>query len=268
MHKRWLWIVVLVMVATLTLPHLSHAQDDEKEEDLPVLVWMEYNPWAMVIGSDTPRFALYESGKVIFWNDEDRYQTVQLNEDDLAEFWDEVGELDAFFELDEYYDAALMTDQPSHVLHIWQDGEHYQVGAYGSMRNDEDVRAKLPEIYVNLYDIIDTFSHPDAEQWEPELFELILWEYDTDEALDWPDNWPDFEDENTVFRNSVVSLYFDPDQYLEFQLIAHRQNVVRLNDQTWVYSWRLPFPEEERWMSPDQFEDDTSEDDSPVDNVE
>jgi hypothetical protein len=33
----------------------------------PLVLLTEYNPWAMAIGSDTPTFALYADGTVIYW---------------------------------------------------------------------------------------------------------------------------------------------------------------------------------------------------------
>lgn len=35
-------------------------------EPTPVLVFIQTDPWKMVIGSDTPRVAVYDTGEVIF----------------------------------------------------------------------------------------------------------------------------------------------------------------------------------------------------------
>src|SRR5947207_391514 len=46
----------------------SNLLDTPKERDAgrPVLVLVETDPWAMVLGSDSPRFALYENGLAIY----------------------------------------------------------------------------------------------------------------------------------------------------------------------------------------------------------
>lgn len=267
MIKR-LGFLSIFLLCMVFAPVLVQAQDTpEKEEDLPLLVWLEYDPWSMVIGADSPRFVLYRSGLVIYWTDEG-YQSVQLDEDELAEFLDAVGSMDVFFELDEYYDLVLKTDQPTHVLHVWQEAEHHQVGVYGDLAQDKEVRDQVPTIYLDLYELIVDFSHSDATAWQPEQFEIILWEYETSDAVNWADDWPDFDDEHTVVRESVTSIYLDEAQFEEFQQVVHQQSAVRLAGQTWAFSWRLPFPQEARWMHPEQFEDEPSEDDVDVDDMD
>lgn len=255
--KKHLGFLSILFLCIAFIPALAHAQDPspEKTEDLPLVVWMTYDPWAMVIGSDAPRFALYESGFVIYWTDLG-YQSVVLSEAELTDFLTEVGSFDDFFVLDEFSDLAMMTDQPSHVLHVWQEAEHHQVGVYGDLVWDKDVRADVPAIYLHLFELIAEFNHPDAELWQPEYFEIILWEYETSQAVYWQADWPDFEDERTIVHDSVTSIYLDEAQFNEFQLVTHHQNAIRLDKQTWAFTWRLTFPHEARWMNPTQFEDD------------
>jgi hypothetical protein len=55
----------------------------------PLVLLTEYNPWAMVIGSDSPTFALYGNGTVI-WRAEGRsgkYMTVALAPSEVAELF-------------------------------------------------------------------------------------------------------------------------------------------------------------------------------------
>jgi hypothetical protein len=53
----------------------------------PVVLLTEYNPWAMAIGSDTPTFALYEDGTVIYWQGDrrsGRYVTAKLTQTQVS----------------------------------------------------------------------------------------------------------------------------------------------------------------------------------------
>src|SRR5690349_10682085 len=54
----------------------------------PLAVFTEINPWLMVIGSDTPRVAVYENGDVVFVKkvgDSYAYHFVQLSPAQLKE---------------------------------------------------------------------------------------------------------------------------------------------------------------------------------------
>src|SRR5262245_28012798 len=58
--------LVLALVATLLLASPAAAKFEPWVGPKPVAVFTEFNPWLMVIGSDTPRVAIYENGDVIF----------------------------------------------------------------------------------------------------------------------------------------------------------------------------------------------------------
>src|SRR5689334_16466703 len=61
---KLLWILIALVVAAPRGSAQPRAVDPYSGPR-PVVVWIETNPWAMVLGADTPRLALYEDGTLI-----------------------------------------------------------------------------------------------------------------------------------------------------------------------------------------------------------
>jgi len=215
----------------------------------PLIVWINYDPWRMVIGSDSPRFALYDDGQVIYYDiDEEGYVAVKLSEGELSELIESLA-LDEFANLDDYYEASDWTDQQSHLFYVWLDGEQKQVGVYGDPTLDE-VRAKLPDALLAVYDSLAAFEHPNAEVWLPEKIEVLIWPYETSGGAEWPADWPGLDDPDTVERyEDHYSLFLDAKDFEEFRaLMDEASGVAVIDGRTWAVSYRYPFPQEELWM--------------------
>lgn len=253
-----LFLVMLTQPATATNPHMKTTFEPYGPENpLPMVVLMEYDPWRMVIGSDSPTFALYQNGLVIYsrknedgeWEHASTFLTI----DERDALFKEIVSPE-FFELDDYYEATGWTDQPSNRLMVWgKDGEMKEVSVYGNLRPhtdgsyDEEVRAGTPEVYWQAFDTIIHFSHEDAETWLPEKFEVMLWPYDTSSGAKWPKNWPDLDDETTQKRGEdSYSVYVDIAELDTY--FALSDSAVELDGRRWAYALRFPFPTEFVWM--------------------
>lgn len=225
------------------------------EDAKPIVMLTIFDPWAMVLGADSPVFVLYETGQVIY---------SRANEDNEVEFWSAMlDELDvqdlrralhvgAIAEFQDYYDLAQMTDQPTESFTVQSDfGGLYSVGVYGSLAHDEDVRAAAPEALVEAFDLMTTYSHPDAERWLPEKFEVLLWPWDTSDAVEWPSDFPQLDSPFAVQRETVISLYVDTSEYERFVGLARGANALRLDGETYAISVRWPFPHEVVWPMAD-----------------
>jgi hypothetical protein len=46
----------------------------------------EFNQWALVVGSDSPTFVLYENGTVIYVNEKNRYVSAKLTPAEVEAF--------------------------------------------------------------------------------------------------------------------------------------------------------------------------------------
>lgn len=261
--------LLLCVLMLLTLVASVSAQDtdttptptadpDDSQTPLPLAVLMTFDPWAMVLGGDSPRFALYDDGTVIYFDsgDDERepdFYTVQLTADELDELVESL-ERDDFAELDTYYDLVFKTDQKSHTLwvRVKDDDEKMQlVSVYGDIERDKEARDAAPEALLTTYAALAGFTHPDAEVWTPEVYEVMLWGYDTSDSTPWPKDFPDFDDPTTVDRDGLWSLYLTAEQYDHFLELAEDANAFKLDGKTYTFSVRIPFPNEAGWREVD-----------------
>lgn len=261
---RWLIPLIvglLLMGNNLLIDDPPTAADCPPADDdaLPVAVLIEYDPWRMVIGSDSPILVIYDDGTLIFWSwDAESYLTVTLDEADTEALVDSLPLTDAYFALDTYYDTVMVTDMPTNTIHTWQDGERDVVHVYGDLRlpdTDEwSARPHAPAEFLALYDrlleIIAAYEQADdAEVWLPPYIEMLVWPYDTSTTRTWPADWPGLDHPCTVNRHDdLYSIYVDSTNY--DQLLEIVGGSVRLDGRTWTTSLRFPFPSEHLWMRP------------------
>jgi hypothetical protein len=246
-------LFMLFLVATLCIPSISHAATATPEPSpKPLFVLTEYDPWRMVIGSDSPTFALYDNGLVIYVGEDSEgnpaYLSTQLDTKVFNKLREALTADKEFFALDSYYDIALKTDQPTSTIVAWdKDGTAKKVGVYGDLRDDDEARDQTPKAFLTLFDAATAFTDPDATEWLPEKFEVMIWEYDTSGATRWPNQWPDLDDPTTVKRDQVYSIYVDASELPTYRKLAENATAVRIDGKTWAFSMRFPFPNEDLW---------------------
>jgi hypothetical protein len=250
----WAALAVAQPSPTQVLPATTVTPVYGDEEAEPLLMLTIYDPWRMVIGSDSPTFVVYATGQVIMTrvnaNDEVEYLSVVLDEDELADLLAQL-DIEAFADLDEYYDIALMTDQPTQSFVVATEDGLKRVTVYGSLM-DSEVRDAAPEAVVDAYDFIASYENADAEPWLPTHFEVIVWPWDTSDAVDWPEDFPQLDSPFAVERSEVTSLYVEMDEYERFIELVRGESALRLDGDTYAFSVRMPFPHEVVWpFSPD-----------------
>ncbi len=218
----------------------------------PLVLLTVYNPWLMVIGSDEPTFALYDNGLVIYQRlgpaDAPEFASVRLT---AAEFKALKAELKIdkdLYALDANKDYYTKTDQPTNVIRLFDPvlGEKV-ISIYGDLYADPEARQMAaPKRLIDLFDTLTGYSHPKAETWLPDHFEVMLWSYDTSDAVAWPEDWPTLNDPTTVKRDSVYSLYVDIKDYGRYVELQQTANALRLDGKNWSFSARFPLPHEMR----------------------
>src|SRR6185369_14167503 len=107
---------ILIMLATVSAS--AGGSFDPYAGPAPLVAWVQTDPWAMVIGADTPRLVIYEGGRAIFRDLTDKrrfvYRTVVLQPDALKSVMDHIGTLGDFSATKPHYDLAPnVTDQPT-----------------------------------------------------------------------------------------------------------------------------------------------------------
>lgn len=243
---------IVTLFLALFLSNTSNAAPPQ-----PEILLYERNPWLTVIGADSPVFAAYQTGQIIWQdnspsqkqghNQRQRYKSVTLGQKEYSELLSKLNEV---LPLDDNYDLSDVTDQPSTMLYLKTSGNEKKITVHGSL-NDELVRSKAPKEFVNVYDYIKAYQHTDAVSWNPKYIEVLVWPYKSDPegAASWPKNWPDTKSKRTRRHGDLFSIYL-PIKYERnlskfLEKVNEESGAIKMNGKIWAISTRIPFPHEE-----------------------
>ncbi|HET6408314.1 MAG TPA: hypothetical protein VFG14_10580, partial [Chthoniobacteraceae bacterium] len=136
---------------------------------------MEQDPWAMVFGADTPAFALYGDGTVIYRTGES-YRSVKLSRRELAEFVADLN-LAALSTFAKHYQTVSYTDAGTEVMFVFGAGKPSVISVYGPLAAP-GAPNPIPKKVVSAYDRMRAFDHPKAQAWLPDKIEVMIWPYE------------------------------------------------------------------------------------------
>lgn len=240
----------------------------------PIFILVENDPWNMVIGSDSPTFALYDDGSVIFLErsgDGARYLHVNLDAEDIRGLAEQLCPKDKA-NYQPRYDLSNWTDQPFNMFYF----EGTIIRVYGDLRQppDEPDEADggdgfleeleeeekkqwqlFPDELLGIFQLASEYHHDRAKPWMPEYVELIFWPYENapDESITWPEAWPDLDDPKTrKAENNTHHVYLSShfyNDFMEFLRTREPRGAIKINDQKMTVSHRFPFPREKLWMT-------------------
>lgn len=223
-----------------------------------IFVQIDYNPWAMVIGADTPTFALYDDRTIIYWKKEGRagkYMSAKITDSEMSQVLEKINSRE-FYSLEKRYEPAHgITDQPESVMVLRRDDGSYKgVYVYGSIRRKDDgtYPKGVPSLLSDIFQFVTTYDNARASEWLPEHIEVMIWPYDyaPDKDLVWPKGWPDLSDPETVKNGDLYSIYLSKALFEELKaFLAQRRErqAVRISGKKWAVAVRLPFPDEQIW---------------------
>jgi len=264
LRRRTSLVATVLCLFALSVAKYGHAQgcSDQAVQSrkfdfpglAPLLLFTEYNPWAMAIGSDTPTFAAYEDGTIIYWKGDLRsgeYVSTHLGPAELQSF---MKALPVFQQgnLKDCYSLTNWTDQPTNVLVIKTDSGYKSISVYGQIRRPlprEDKTDSLPSELQATFASLLAYTNPEAHRWKPDFFEVMIWPftYSKEKPKPWPSSWPDLDDPATVKRSMSYSLFVPISQFDAFTTFAHTigaKQAVLIDGKKWTISARLPFPHE------------------------
>jgi hypothetical protein len=218
---------------------------------VPLLVMRGTNRWAMVIGADSPDFALYGDGRVIY-RAGNGFSTAVLSRTQVRALWRDVHPSE-LAPLAGRFMAAAMTDQPDTDLLVYG-VRPFAISVYGSLDAAEE-RSRLPAAVVRAADRLRAFRAPGARPWLPERIEVMIWpyEYAPDRSVRWPSSWPDWRSPGAVQRGDSYSLALPSSQLDRVRALLARRTekaAVEIGGRKWAVDYRFPFPHEELWMPP------------------
>ena len=251
--NRNVLIAVLLAIVAGKENVMAQSLPDRTFDNWPRLMLFITNPWLGVIGSDTPSFALYENGLVIFRakTKEAPFLSAQLRPEDTKELLKQLWPDPDFFELPDYIEAdTLKTDQPANAISFRCGSSFKSVRVYGNLRDNQSVRAKAPKSFVDLFDRITSYSNGQATPWQPDFVEIMLWPFENSalNPVPWPSNWPGLQDLRTKRRGTdSYSLYLPSQRFQELKELLRSMRSgqsILLGGKKWAISYRLPFPHE------------------------
>lgn len=154
------------------------------------------------------------------------------------------------------YSISNHTCQPMNILSINTAKLKKRIKVYGSMLppanpKSRDVRKTLPPLLVSTSDQLMHFKHTKAQPWSPEWVEVRLCAMPAakDEAVAWPSDLPDLNDERTQkLSTDEYSVLVPISKYDQLKALTKEPTakiaVVLLHGKKYRATYRMPFPEE------------------------
>ncbi len=222
----------------------------------PLVLLYIRDPWRMVIGSDSPRFALYENGLVIYASGEKKpekaFLSKLLSPIELKELLTTLDLERRLVGLDgKKFSASSATDQPRNQLRYSINGQSREIEVYGPPhgRQPGDPGAEsVPKPFLEIFDFLTLYHAKGAKPWLPPQIEVMIWpfDYSRETPQPWPKEWPGLDDPATRKRgNDSYSLFLDSRHFSAFLDLLRgmrSSQAVSIGDKKWAISYRIPFP--------------------------
>lgn len=251
--------IALALIATATS---ALAAFDPFAGPKPVAIFIEQNPWLMVIGSDTPRVAIYENGDVVFVKQDGKsftYRTTRLSPAQMQEWqarWLPV----VAAGLKHNYELSGATDQPSAMIYVREGDRTAATYAYGlSCRGrppapiDAKPEDRPPLALFELHKALCAFDAADSKAWVSRYIEVMLWDFShsTQPATKWPSVWPSLKSERTIKRGDSYSIFLDSKDLpkLDAFIDSSKGGPIELDGRKWSVAYRFTFPNEPMWRN-------------------
>ncbi len=232
-------------------PTISFGQAFNNKYGKPLVVLTETDPWLMVIGSDSPSFALYENGQFIFKKKQGnrvKYFEVKKKKAELQNLMRNLGISDTLAKLPKYIIASNSTDQPTITISLNIDSLQ-EISVYGRISSKKsDARKETPTAFLTAYDNIINLNEASATEWLPENIEILAYTYanSKEEPLSWKKEWNDIHSKTTIKRGEgLYSLYLDRKyfkDFIKFLKSLRQKQAALINGKKYALSYRFPFP--------------------------
>lgn len=229
----------------------------------PLAVLIVHDPWAMVIGADTPRAELFGDGTVIRLDvsneSRPRLLVSRLTAPELARVKAAIEPSARFWRLnDEYNLQPNVTDLPTTELVIAGGGRFKRVFVYGYApdawkppaytilpgRSEGD---SLPRDVDRICRLLVSLKPANEVAWSPRYMEVMLWPYEhsPDVPMEWPERWPDLSSRMAFARGNSYSLILPGSELPALEaFVAKRgeRQAVSLGGKKWSIAYRPVMP--------------------------
>lgn len=254
----------------------------------PVFVLLESDPVGTTgaIRFDTPSLALYADGAVIIQDPAapdatSSYVAAQLSPESLQQLTS-LANVEDLWKLDEtsYDIAGSATDMPHYEIHLWRNGKHKRIEIRGPVRYElegEDMRrrgadssrhsepmfaeglrrarSREPDAkVVKAFEVALRAGPMNTCPWQAERIEVILNrgpDHPEKAPVPWPKRWPSLDSAG----GSEMRTFFIPGDDLRTvvaiaRMRAREDRPVGTQQSAWWMRYRLPYPHEDAWLSP------------------
>jgi hypothetical protein len=255
---------IVVSLLLLMVPFGSSASEANQPPagPRPIAVLLTTDPWLMVIGSDTPWFALYDDGLVIYLEQtaKGRYthMAARLPPTELASVKAKLLSFIAEPVPKEINARPGWTDQPESRFFLDVDGHRLVTYVYGlgtPANSEEELLAGgkaadvLPDSIKDLHQYLSEFRVATATKWIPDQIEVMIWDYSRapDASIQWPAHWPGLSDPTTRKRRDDYSMFLpgkEEDALVAFLATRKERGAIEIDGKKWAASYRPVFP---RW---------------------
>lgn len=226
-------------------------QEFNEEFGRPLILLIEYDPWASVIGSDVPIFVLYENGQIIYRVIEDNELNlyyIQFERDDIEDIIKSFEIPNSIYYVPNSINAvsSFVTDQPYTVLIL--DYKHRKtIDVYGSLPGNQH-KSSMNK-FMLVYNKLINYHNENAEKWLPERIEVLFWDYSyAPNKRPWIEGFPDLNSPETIKRskyNESYSVFIRKEQFkdfIEYYYSTGEREAVEINQKLMSMSFRFPFP--------------------------
>ena len=259
---------VTVLVAALCISGTGTATDfDPFQGPKPLAVFIQSSPWAMVIGSDTPRVAIYENGDVIFAKGTGgnlNYHYVALGKQQLEDVRAQLKPVMALKELKSSYNLRPNASDQPEAKFYFRDGERAVVtSVYGLMVRDTKLPGYTefppsstptapPGELIKLHTWLCELDFSNSAEWTPRYLQVLFWSYSyaPEASIHWPNDWPSLNSDRAIKHGDLHSVFLDGSmlsKLREFLATRRERGAVEIAGKKMTASYRFVFPGEREW---------------------
>lgn len=233
----------------------------------PIFVWINSNPWLMVIGSDTPQVVLYDTGQVIYTKMDKgayAYHSCVLDATQLAEFKQKLAGIDRLKSLKPFYNLVEASDQPMTEFYIHVGASETVTEIYGLTDPESLAMARerlhpsgktdrVPPQLIGLYDYVSAVDYPACDVWKPQYIEVMLSPFDNSKGpiVQWPSDWPVLSSDHAMRRHEdQYSIFLDGTKLADLQRLQaglKDNGALVLGGRKWSMAYRPVVPSEPIW---------------------
>jgi len=227
----------------------------------PLAVLIAHNPWAMMIGADTPRAEVFNDGTVIRLDPKTGKLFVsQLTRDELARVKDALKPSESFWKLkDDYNVMPNVTDLITTELVVMEGSRFKRIQVYGYSPEKWSPPAttifpgrgekadSLPGEFERICKLLVALKPAHELPWTPRYIEVMIWPYDysPDIPMEWPASWPNLTSPMAFAMQDQYSLIL-PGSELEAleQYVAKRgeRQAILIGGKKWSIDYRPVMP--------------------------